>query len=142
MKKTYIIYLVILSVLIATALIVYGCMPKVENPIANLDQEIESVTFIFVGKTEEQLRVLEKDEIPEFLEELKAIPCRMITNDPPCNICDETIKLSFKDGSYMMINYMSQGTYKEGKVDWDAYYFEEELFDDLWKKYVNASNSE
>jgi len=138
MKTSGIIYFVILLILIATVFV--GCMPKVKNPIANLEQEIESVTFIFVDETEEQLRVLEKDEIPEFLNQLKSIPCYMITNDPPYNICDETIKLSFKDGSYMMINYMNTATYSEGEIDHDAYYLEKELFYDLWEKYVNDAN--
>ena len=140
MKTKFKIISAILIILIVVHLV--GCMPKVENPITVLDKEIESVAFVFVGETEETLRVLEKDEISEFIAQLKTIPCYMITNDPPNVIENETIKLSLADGSYIMINYMNTATYNEGKIDHDAYYFKEEQFYDLWKKYINGSNSE
>ena len=122
------------------SIILIGCMPKVQNPIAKLEQEVVSVNFLKVNDTEELLLELEKEKIPDFLDQLKEIPCYMIMNDPPESTEGETVKLSFADGSYMLINYMNIAIHKDGEVDHDAYYFKKEHFFDLWDKYVEVSD--
>lgn len=86
-------------------------MPGVTNPVAELDQELESVVFLFVDldDAEEELLALEKDKIPEFIDQLNAIPCYMIMNDPPLDTSGETIKLSLADDDRLHEYCNSQG---------------------------------
>ena len=106
--------------------------------------------YQFARPTEQVVRITIVDEsngrtateyTTDFLEKLRALPCRDYHNDPSTDVGPRYVVIEYKDGTREYIGASANYVEKNGKQDYGWEYFDNEAFFALLDEQTQAGGS-
>lgn len=143
MKKMSII-LAVCSFLV----LLYSCTQSSAYPFPNRDEPIESVELLYypfaVDMDNEEfmkfevIRMLEKEEIPEFMESLYALKTKEAFGSPPCDYGPYIARVNYENGDseYFGTRHFEMVEAGTQAFAVGIYYFPGDAFEELFFEYA------